>query len=264
MGWVGQRFGFMITDDVFPLMLLHHCPILCLVAVPFPRWCCLTYNSHSLQSWINVLSVFSCTQWTQQWPVFKNSKYDCSIICYINMMISTLSLTGRAEISLCFLELKKSFLHTYFISLHSLEITSKEMNYLRSTTLSPWSRHSGTVETLSSSDVCKLESCFFLILELFTEFILLLLLISIIPHATPARTSEGVLAYYWIQFDVPPADLEIVPELSEERVSETLENGFKTQRSTMSRSDIQISEITVARRSRPLSAVALHMPSVVW
>ncbi|XP_074539077.1 suppressor of tumorigenicity 14 protein homolog [Halichoeres trimaculatus] len=58
--------------------------------------------------------------------------------------------------------------------------------------------------------------------------------------------SEGVLAYYWSQFDIPIEDLEIVPEFSEERVLETLENGIKSLRRTASRKNIQISEITAS------------------
>lgn len=44
-----------------------------------------------------------------------------------------------------------------------------------------------------------------------------------------ASTSEGVIAYYWSQFDIPVEDLEIVPEFAEERMLEALENGFKQQ-----------------------------------
>ncbi|XP_068180738.1 suppressor of tumorigenicity 14 protein homolog isoform X2 [Antennarius striatus] len=58
--------------------------------------------------------------------------------------------------------------------------------------------------------------------------------------------SEGVLAYYWCQFDVPPTDLEVLPEMSEERVLETLENGIKATRSVSSQKDIQITEITLS------------------
>ncbi|XP_019728444.1 suppressor of tumorigenicity 14 protein homolog [Hippocampus comes] len=56
--------------------------------------------------------------------------------------------------------------------------------------------------------------------------------------------SEGVIAYYWSQFDVPVKDLEVVPELTEELVSETLENGIKEQQRTRSVDQIKISEIT--------------------
>ncbi|XP_061144671.1 suppressor of tumorigenicity 14 protein homolog isoform X1 [Syngnathus typhle] len=56
--------------------------------------------------------------------------------------------------------------------------------------------------------------------------------------------SEGVIAYYWSQFDVPKEDLEVVPEISEELVSETLEKGIKEQQSTRSSGPLKISEIT--------------------
>ncbi|XP_056300794.1 suppressor of tumorigenicity 14 protein homolog isoform X2 [Pseudoliparis swirei] len=58
--------------------------------------------------------------------------------------------------------------------------------------------------------------------------------------------SEGVIAYYWSQFDIPAEDLEVLPEFSEELVLETLENGIKAQRSIQRRSDVQISEITAS------------------
>lgn len=58
--------------------------------------------------------------------------------------------------------------------------------------------------------------------------------------------SEGVVAYYWSQFDVPVEDLELVPEFSEERVLETLENGIKAHRRTGNRNDIKISEVTAS------------------
>ncbi|XP_054636933.1 suppressor of tumorigenicity 14 protein homolog [Dunckerocampus dactyliophorus] len=56
--------------------------------------------------------------------------------------------------------------------------------------------------------------------------------------------SEGVIAYYWSQFDVPVEDLEFVPELSEELVLKTLENGIKDQQSRRTNGQIKISEIT--------------------
>lgn len=62
-----------------------------------------------------------------------------------------------------------------------------------------------------------------------------------------ACTSEGVIAYYWSQFDIPVEDLEIVPEFSEERVLETLENGIK-ERSTANLNDIKITEVTASCR----------------
>ncbi|XP_040899744.1 suppressor of tumorigenicity 14 protein homolog [Toxotes jaculatrix] len=58
--------------------------------------------------------------------------------------------------------------------------------------------------------------------------------------------SEGVIAYYWSQFDIPVEDLEIVPEFSEERVLDALENGIKDQRSVTNRRNIKIREVTAS------------------
>ncbi|XP_053183488.1 suppressor of tumorigenicity 14 protein homolog isoform X1 [Scomber japonicus] len=58
--------------------------------------------------------------------------------------------------------------------------------------------------------------------------------------------SEGVIAYYWSQFDIPVDDLDILPEFSEERVLETLEHGIKEQRSMRSKKNIKISEVTAS------------------
>lgn len=59
-----------------------------------------------------------------------------------------------------------------------------------------------------------------------------------------SRTSEGVIAYFWSQFDIPVEELEIVPEFSEERVLEALENGLKEQRLV----SLKIIEVTASRR----------------
>ncbi|XP_074510127.1 suppressor of tumorigenicity 14 protein homolog [Sebastes fasciatus] len=58
--------------------------------------------------------------------------------------------------------------------------------------------------------------------------------------------SEGVIAYYWSQFDVPVEDLELVPEFSEERVLETLENGTQMVGRLGSKKEFKISEVTAA------------------
>ncbi|TNN02445.1 hypothetical protein fugu_009932 [Takifugu bimaculatus] len=50
--------------------------------------------------------------------------------------------------------------------------------------------------------------------------------------------SEGVIAYYWSQFDIPVQDLEDLPQFSEERVLETLQNGTVKKRSTPGSVDI--------------------------
>ncbi|XP_026149232.1 suppressor of tumorigenicity 14 protein homolog isoform X3 [Mastacembelus armatus] len=61
-----------------------------------------------------------------------------------------------------------------------------------------------------------------------------------------AFSNPGVKAYYWSQFDIPVSDLEMVPEFSEERVSQAL-NGFIRQRTVTNISgNIKISKITVA------------------
>lgn len=57
--------------------------------------------------------------------------------------------------------------------------------------------------------------------------------------------SEGVIAYYWSQFDVPVEELEMVPELSEERVLEALEAGIQASR-TIQSAPIRISDITAS------------------
>ncbi|KAM7382735.1 hypothetical protein PAMP_002452 [Pampus punctatissimus] len=57
--------------------------------------------------------------------------------------------------------------------------------------------------------------------------------------------SEGVIAYYWSQFDIPVRDLEAVSEFSEERVLKTLENGIKKY-SMRSNTNIKISNVTAS------------------
>lgn len=57
--------------------------------------------------------------------------------------------------------------------------------------------------------------------------------------------SEGVIAYYWSQFDVPVDELEMVPELSEERVLEALEAGIQASR-TLQPVPIRIREVTAS------------------
>lgn len=68
---------------------------------------------------------------------------------------------------------------------------------------------------------------------------------------TPTCTSEGVIAYYWSQFDIPVEDLSVVPQFSEERVLETLENGLKMQRSMAGTGSIQIREVTASCKYHP-------------
>nr|XP_020493044.1 suppressor of tumorigenicity 14 protein homolog [Labrus bergylta] len=58
--------------------------------------------------------------------------------------------------------------------------------------------------------------------------------------------SEGVIAYYWSQFNIPVEDLEIMPEFSEERLLETLESGIEDQRKTADLKTIRFSEVTAS------------------
>ncbi|XP_060753667.1 suppressor of tumorigenicity 14 protein isoform X2 [Neoarius graeffei] len=41
--------------------------------------------------------------------------------------------------------------------------------------------------------------------------------------------SDGVIAYYWIRFTVPPKDMELVTKVTEERVLETLRRGVRQE-----------------------------------
>lgn len=58
--------------------------------------------------------------------------------------------------------------------------------------------------------------------------------------------SEGVVAYFWSQFDIPVSDLELVPEISEERVLENLEMLTQAARSVAGGGNVKIVEITAA------------------
>lgn len=62
--------------------------------------------------------------------------------------------------------------------------------------------------------------------------------------------SEGVIAYYWSQFDVPVEDLEIVPEFADERMVEALENGFKQQNFKFSEVSGSFTDPRMARNPR--------------
>lgn len=73
-----------------------------------------------------------------------------------------------------------------------------------------------------------------------------------------APTSEGVIAYYWSQFDIPVDELENLPEFSEERVLDTLENGILNKRS--SRGGVKITEIT-ASSTYPWGALSQGAPA---
>ncbi|XP_017282015.1 suppressor of tumorigenicity 14 protein homolog [Kryptolebias marmoratus] len=58
--------------------------------------------------------------------------------------------------------------------------------------------------------------------------------------------SEGVIAYYWSQFNIPVSELELVPEFSEERVLEALENGIRESVTRMDLQNVKVSEITAS------------------
>lgn len=58
--------------------------------------------------------------------------------------------------------------------------------------------------------------------------------------------SEGVLAYYWTNFHIPGKDQELVPEFSEERVLEALENNLLQRNRQTGGSSIKITEVTAA------------------
>lgn len=62
------------------------------------------------------------------------------------------------------------------------------------------------------------------------------------------NTSEGVVAYYWSQFEIPVSDLEIVPEFSEERVLEALEKSVASQSTRSNLNGFKIIEITASRK----------------
>ncbi|KAG7273264.1 hypothetical protein CRUP_001360 [Coryphaenoides rupestris] len=57
--------------------------------------------------------------------------------------------------------------------------------------------------------------------------------------------SEGVVAYYWAQFNIPPTELEVLPEFSEEVVEDVLWTGVQLH-SRVSRKNIMISEVTAS------------------
>uniref|UniRef100_A0A6Q2ZN26 Zmp:0000001114 n=1 Tax=Esox lucius TaxID=8010 RepID=A0A6Q2ZN26_ESOLU len=64
--------------------------------------------------------------------------------------------------------------------------------------------------------------------------------------SSPSLSSDGVLAYYWIMFDVPAADLEILPLFSEYRILDVLKKKFR-ELGKRSGQHLQISEVTASR-----------------
>ncbi|CAL8248740.1 unnamed protein product [Lota lota] len=57
--------------------------------------------------------------------------------------------------------------------------------------------------------------------------------------------SEGVIAYHWTQFDIPPEHLEVLPEFTEELIQKKLWAGVQAH-GRLSRQNIQIREITAS------------------
>uniref|UniRef100_A0A8C6KL67 ST14 transmembrane serine protease matriptase n=1 Tax=Nothobranchius furzeri TaxID=105023 RepID=A0A8C6KL67_NOTFU len=70
------------------------------------------------------------------------------------------------------------------------------------------------------------------------------LLVRFYTQSVVTAFSEGVMAYYWSQFDIPVSDLEMVPEFSEERVLDALDAGIKEQKTRSA--NIQIRKITAS------------------
>lgn len=57
--------------------------------------------------------------------------------------------------------------------------------------------------------------------------------------------SEGVRAYYWSQFNIPHSDLEMIPDVSEERILDALERGIRQSRLATA-PDVKITEVTAS------------------
>ncbi|XP_048017847.1 suppressor of tumorigenicity 14 protein homolog [Megalobrama amblycephala] len=58
--------------------------------------------------------------------------------------------------------------------------------------------------------------------------------------------SEGTLAYHWSQFDVPETDMEIVPELTEQRVIESLQKSIRQEGKRFGSVAVSSSDITAS------------------
>lgn len=58
--------------------------------------------------------------------------------------------------------------------------------------------------------------------------------------------SEGTLAYHWSQFDVPEMDMEIVPELTEQRVIEALQKSIRQEGKRFGSVAVASSDITAS------------------
>ena len=71
-----------------------------------------------------------------------------------------------------------------------------------------------------------------------------------------------MVAYYWTQFDIPPSDLEVLPEFTEELIQETLWTGVQ-QHGRQSRQNIQITEVTASGEYRTLAVSQSVSQSVI-
>ncbi|KPP74300.1 suppressor of tumorigenicity 14 protein-like [Scleropages formosus] len=58
--------------------------------------------------------------------------------------------------------------------------------------------------------------------------------------------SEGVLVYYWTKFEIPPADLELAPQFTEDRIKQVLRNKIR-QVGDNSGSNLLVTDVTVSR-----------------
>ncbi|MCJ8740324.1 hypothetical protein PDJAM_G00057610 [Pangasius djambal] len=64
-------------------------------------------------------------------------------------------------------------------------------------------------------------------------------------HSVISAFSDGVIAYHWIRFDVPPEDVELLPKLTPDRVLETLRRGVR-QEGKRSMQAFTITDITAS------------------
>lgn len=71
--------------------------------------------------------------------------------------------------------------------------------------------------------------------------VVILTLLKVSPHVC----RDGVTAYHWIRFDVPPADMELLPRLTADRVLETLRRGVR-QEGKRSMQTFTITDITAS------------------
>lgn len=70
---------------------------------------------------------------------------------------------------------------------------------------------------------------------------------------SPRVCSDGVMAYYWIRFDIPPEEMMQLTRLSEDRVLETLRRGVR-QEGKRSTQAFTITDITASGNMRTHTA----------